>query len=571
MDYDLIIRGGTVYEGSGKPGYKGDVAVKGDRIAAVGKVEGTAKRVIDATGKAVAPGFIDAHTHYDGQLFWDPLLTGSSWHGVTTVVMGNCGVAFAPCKPEQREMFNYMFSRVEGVPEDLLEHAVPWDWETFGEFMDSVQRRGPSLNVICLMGMSAIRTYVMGEEAVTRTDATRAEIDRMKELVRDGMKAGAFGISASRMPNHLGAKGERMPSAVAPDSELIEVFDTVGEFRHGFLEYVGRSFVANEDLEKEAAQDWAMLKTIARDTRLPVSWPILHMYNSPDNWKKFLNTADEAWAEGLQFWIQTSPWIGNQFEFTLERVTSLFDDMPHWKEVFKLPPEEREARYRDPEVQKGLRYDAVEEQAPRFFHRRWDLVTLSNAVLDKNKKYEGRTVAQIAEETGRDVFDVFMGMSLEEGMQTLFVTATVNGDPKAVLEMLKYPKGLSSLADGGAHINAIAQTSYPSHILGHWVRDQKAITIEQAIDIMVTQPAEAFGLTERNGLRPGNFADITVFDPETIKVFPMESVNDLPGGGQRMIQRGEGMLYTVVNGELMMDHDKHTGAYPGRVLRSENA
>jgi N-acyl-D-aspartate/D-glutamate deacylase len=571
MDYDVIIKGGTIYEGSGKRGYVGDVAVKADRVAAVGKVEGTAKRVIDATGKAVCPGFIDTHTHYDGQIFWDPLLSCSSWHGVTTVVMGNCGVAFAPCRPEQREMFNYMFSRVEGVPEYLLKQAVPWDWESFGEFMDSVQRRGSSLNVVCLMGFSAIRAYVMGDDAISRKDATPEEIEQMKDVVRQGMRDGAFGLSASRMPVHIGVHGEPMPSAVAPNSELIEVFSTLGEFKHSLTEYVGRSFVAKKDLAREAAEDWEMLKTIARKTKRPVSWPILHMYNSPDNWKNFLKVADGAWDEGLEFWIQTSPWIGNEFEFTLERITSIFDDMPEWQKVFKLEPEEREARYRDPEVQKGLRFDVVEDNAPRFFHRRWDLVTLSKAVLEKNRKYEGKTVAQIAEETGRDVFDTFMEISLEEGMQTLFVTATVNGDPQAVLEMLKYPKGLSSLADGGAHLNAIAQTSYPSYILGTWVREKKAITIEQAIDIMVTQPAEAFGLTERNGLKPGNFADIVVFDPETIKVFPMESVNDLPGGGQRMIMRGEGMLYTLVNGEVMMENNTPTGTYPGRVLRSENA
>jgi len=377
MEYDLLIKRGTIYEGSGKPGYKGDVAVKNDRIVAVGKnIDGQARRVIDAEGLAVTPGFIDSHTHYDGQLFWDPLLTCSSWHGVTTVVMGNCGVAFAPVKPEQRELFNYMFSRVEGVPEYLLKQAVPWDWETFGEFMDAVQRRGPSLNVACLMGYSAIRAYVMGNDAVERKQATREEIEKMKDVVREGMRAGAFGVSASRMPVHLGANGEPMPSAVAPDEELIEVFSTVGEFDYGFIEYVGRSFVAHKDLDKECAEDWELLKTLARKTGQPISWPILHMYNAPDNWKKFLKTADEAWDEGLQFWIQTSPWIGNAFEFTLERVTSIFDDMPHWKEVFKLPAGEREAKYRDPEVQKGLRFDVVEDTAPRFFHRRWDLVTV---------------------------------------------------------------------------------------------------------------------------------------------------------------------------------------------------
>jgi N-acyl-D-aspartate/D-glutamate deacylase len=572
MDYDLIIRGGTVYEGDGKPGYVGDVAVKGDRIAAVGKVEGAAKREIDASGMAVSPGFIDVHSHYDGQLFWDPLLSCSSWHGVTTIVMGNCGVAFAPCKPEQRQLFNYMFSRVEGVPEYLLEQAVPWDWESYGEFMDAVQRRKPGLNVVCLMGQSAVRAYVMGDDAVTRKEATRDEIERMKQAVREGMKAGAFGLSASRMPVHLGVNGEPMPGAVASDAELIEVFDTVGEFEHAFIGFIGRQFVANHDLEKEQEEDWKLMKTIARDTGKPVSLPILHMYNSPENWSNFLKKTEDCWDQGMQFYVQTSPWISAPFDFTLERVTSLFDDMPNWRKIFKLPPEQRRARYEDPEVQKELRYDAVEYPAPRFFHRRWDLVFVKQAQLEKNKHLEGKSVAQIAEETGGDVFDIFMSLSLEEDMKMVFSTLTVNGDPDAVFRMMTHPKSLASLADGGAHLSAICQTSYPSYILSHWVRERKALSIEQAIDVLATRPAAALGLGDRGALAAGKYADITVFDPDNIGLYPMESVNDLPAGGQRMVQRGKGIRCTVVNGELLMeDNDRHSGAWPGRVLRSNAA
>lgn len=569
MEYDLIIRGGTIYEGSGKPGYKGDVAVLGDRIAAVGKISGAAKKVIDAEGHAVSAGFIDVHSHYDGQIFWDPLLSCSSWHGVTTIVMGNCGVAFAPSKPDQRELFNYMFSRVEGVPEYLLQKAVPWNWESFGEFMDSVQGVKPALNVVCLMGQSAVRAYVMGDDAVSRKEATPEEIARMKDAVREGMRAGAFGLSASRMPVHLGAKGEPMPGAVAPDAELIELFSTLAEFDKGYIGFLGRQYVANDDLEREQEEDWQLTMRMARDTGKPVSHAMLHMYNSPDNWKKFLDRVDAEAERGLTFYVQTSPWISAPFDFTLMGLSILFDDMPNWRRLFRLPVEQQHAGYRDPEVRKGLRFDAVEFPAPRFFHRRWDLVFVKQVQLEKNKFMEGKSLAQVAEETGRDVFDLFLDVSLEEDMKTIFSTLTVNGDPDAVLEMMMHPKSLASLADGGAHLSAIAQTSYPSYILSHWVREKQAITLEQAIDVLVTRPAAAFGLSDRDGLRPGNFADIVIFDPAAIKLFKIESVNDLPEGGQRMIQRGEGIKCTIVNGEILMeDNDRHSGAFPGRVLRA---
>ncbi|RYE74528.1 MAG: hypothetical protein EOO74_11390, partial [Myxococcales bacterium] len=369
----------------------------------------------------------------------------------------------------------------------------------------------PGLNVVCLMGQSAVRAYVMGDDAVSRREATPEEIAKMKDAVREGMQAGAFGLSASRMPNHLGAKGEPMPGAVATDAELIEVFSTLGEFDKGYIGFLGRQYVAHNDLDAEQEEDWQLTMRMARDTGKPVSHAMLHMYNSPDNWKKFLDRVDAEAGRGLEFYVQTSPWISAPFDFTLMGLSILFDDMPNWRRLFRLPVEEQYAGYRDPEVRKGLRFDAVEFPAPRFFHRRWDLVFVKQVQLEKNRFMEGKSLAQVAEETGRDVFDLFLDVSLEEDMQTIFSTLTVNGDPQAVLEMMMHPKSLASLADGGAHLSAIAQTSYPSYILSHWVREKQAITLEQAIDVLVTRPAAAFGLTERNGLKAGNFADIVIF------------------------------------------------------------
>ncbi|HEV3108854.1 MAG TPA: D-aminoacylase [Candidatus Binataceae bacterium] len=568
MQYDLLIKGGTIYDGSGAPGFEGDVAVAGDRIVAVGKVRGNSRRTIDAKGMAVAPGFIDPHSHYDGQLFWDPLITSSSWHGVTTVLTGNCGVAFAPCKPEQREIFKYLFSRVEGVPATLLQKAVPWDWENFGEFLDSVERRRPALNVACLMGQSAIRAYVMGEEAMTRREATRDEIERMKAAVRQGMRAGAAGLSASRFGLHVGDHGEPMPGKITSNAEMYELFDAVGESRRGLFEFATSHIASGDDPEKERRQDWELVEA-ARRTGLVSTWGgILQRYAEPGKWREWIEMNEKVWRSGLRVYPQAACQLGTPYVFSMERPELVFDDLPHWKPiVFSSSLEERKRMYRDPEIRKGLRYDVVEDPLPRYFHKRWDLMIVKQTALAKNRGLEGKSIAQIAKETGKDVFDTFLDLSLEEDLKTVFSFKTINGEENEVLEIMTYPHMLVSLADGGAHIEHVAITGYPSTLLGFWVRERKALSIERAINILTGLPAEALGIFDRGSLAEGKYADLVVFDPDRIATHPQEPINDLPGGGTRMIQRNEGVCLTVVNGTVVMDSGEHTGAFPGRVLR----
>jgi N-acyl-D-amino-acid deacylase len=566
MSYDVLLKGGMIYNGAGTPGVRGDVAVQGGKIVAVGKVSGTARQTIDANGFAVAPGFIDVHTHYDAQICWDPLLTSSCWHGVTTVAMGNCGLALAPCKPEQRQFLIDLFSRVEGVPAEVLEKGVPWGWETFPEYMDAVQRRGPALNVIPLMGHSALRTFVMGRDAVQR-EATAVELAQMQEAVREGMRAGAAGLSISRSPAQVGAHGEPMPGKVATHAELVALCETVAEFKRGFFEIQPKILFVDKE-EKEREEDWELLRTIARRTGLPTTWVgILQQWDQPHLWRQMLDKTDQALAEGLPIYPQASC-RNLLFRFTLDGVATLFDDMPHWKQVTAAPVEERKRLFRDAVVRKGLRYDAVEDPIHRAFSKRWDLLYVAKAALPKNTQLDGKSIVDISRAMEKDVVDTFLDLALEEDLKTGFDTVILNGDDEAVRTMITHPAALVSLSDGGAHVQLLCDTSYPSHLLGYWVREKHAMTLERAIQVLAATPARVMGLHDRGTIAVGKAADLVVFNPATIRPQATETVNDLPGGNARLCQGAEGIHCTVVNGTVVTQDGAHTGTYPGRVLRA---
>lgn len=565
MQYDLLIRGGTIYDGLGAPGFRGDIAVSGGKIVAVGKVSGEARETITADGLAVAPGFIDVHTHYDAQILWDPLLTSSCWHGVTTVVMGNCGLALAPCRPEHREFLRDLFSRVEGVEAEVLEKGVPWGWVTFSEYMNAVERLRPGLNVIPLMGHSAIRTFVMGPDAVQR-EATETELAQMQEAVREGMRAGAAGLSISRSPAQIGAHGEPMPGKVATHAELIALCQTVAEFGRGFFEIQPKIlFVDKEEQERE--EDWELLRTIARRTGLPTTWVgILHQWDRPQLWRQMLDKTDQAIDEGLPIYPQASC-RNLLLRFTLDGVATLFDDMPHWKQVTSAPVEERKRLFRDPSVRKGLRYDIVDDPTPRVFCRRWDLLSVTSATLEKNKPLQGKNMAEIAQAMEKDVLDAFLDLALEEDLKTGFNTVVLNGDDEAVRTMITHPAALVSLSDGGAHVQFLCDTSYPSHLLGYWVREKQAMSVEKAVQVLAATPARVMGLEDRGTIEPGKAADLVVFDATRIRPLAVETVYDLPGGYPRLCQGAEGIHCTIINGSVFTKHGEHTGGYPGRLLR----
>ncbi len=565
MSYDLLIKNGRIYDGSGTDSYGGNIGVKAGHIVAVGEVDGQATHTIDADGLAVTPGFVDVHTHYDAQVFWDPLLTSSCWHGVTSLVMGNCGLAFAPCKPEHRDPLMHIFSRVEGLDFETLEKGVPWNWTSFPEYLNAVEGMNPGLNVAVLMGHSPLRMYVMGTDAIERA-ATADEVEQMKELVRQGMRAGAAGLSVSRSPVQVGDHGEPMPGKVAEDAELFEVCKAVGEFGRGFFEFNPRVLIYEKD-KAERDRDLALLKAIAKETKLPTTWiGLIHQWDQPELWSELMGELDGAFRQGLPIYPQAScrPIM---FRFSLKNIATIFDDLPNWKRVHFLTAEERKRHFRDPAMRKDLRYDLIDDPTPRAFSKRWDLMYVNEVKLDKNRALEGKSVADIAAEQGRDVFDVFMDLSLEEDLDTQFITPLANGDEEAVSQIINYPPSLVSLSDGGAHVQFICDTAYPSYLLGHWVRENRAMSLEKAIKVLAAHPAATLGLKDRGMIRPGMAADMAIFDPDTIRPLEPHKVSDLPGNGPRLVQECEGMHYTVVNGQVLVKDGKHTGSYPGRVLR----
>lgn len=565
MAHDLLITNGTIYDGSGAPGFRGNVAVEGGKIVGVGAVSGPAKQTINADGLAVAPGFVDVHTHYDAQVFWDSLLTSSCWHGVTTTVMGNCGLTFAPCKPDHRELLMQVFSRVEGLSMEVLQKGLPWDWTTFPEYMDAVERQHPALNLIPLMGHSAIRTYVMGQDAFAR-EAEPRELEQMKDLVRVGMRAGACGLSVSRSPAQVGSHGEPMPGKVASHAELIALCDTVAEFKRGFFEINPKILIIDKD-EKEREEDWQMLRTIAQRTKLPTTWAgVLQQWDQPGLWQEMLDKTDQALKEGLPIYPQVSC-RAIMFRFTLENIATLFDDLPHWKKVNFEPLEKRKQLFRDPEVRKGLRYDVIDDTLPRVFSKRWDLMYVQDAKLENNKKLEKKSIAEIARAMEKDVFDTFLDLALEEDLKTGFITPLINGEESAVHEIINHPASLVSLSDGGAHVQYICDTGYPSHLLGYWVREKQAMSLEKAIQVLASTPARVMGLHDRGAIAPGKAADLVVFDPARIRAFDATTVHDLPGGNPRLFQRAEGIHHTIVNGAPLTKNGEHVGSYPGRLLR----
>jgi N-acyl-D-aspartate/D-glutamate deacylase len=565
MSYDLLIKNGRIYDGSGTDSYGGNIGVKAGHIVAVGEVDGEAKQTINADGLAVTPGFVDVHTHYDAQVFWDPLLTSSCWHGVTSLVMGNCGLAFAPCKPEHRDPLMHIFSRVEGLEFETLEKGVPWNWNSFPEYLNAVEGMNPALNVSVLMGHSPLRMYVMGMDAIERA-ATADEVEQMKELVRQGMRAGAAGLSVSRSPVQVGDHGEPMPGKVAEDEELFEVCKAVGEFGRGFFEFNPRVLIYEKD-KSERDCDLALLKAIAKETKLPTTWiGLIHQWDQPELWSELMGELDGAFRQGLPIYPQAScrPIM---FRFSLKNIATIFDDLPNWKRVHFLTAEERKRHFRDPAMRQDLRYDLIDDPTPRAFSKRWDLMYVNEVKLDKNRALEGKSIADIAAEQGKDVFDVFMDLSLEEDLDTQFITPLANGDEEAVSQIINYPPSLVSLSDGGAHVQFICDTAYPSYLLGHWVRENRAMSLEKAIKVLAAHPAATLGLKDRGMIRPGMAADLTIFDPDTIRPLEPHKVSDLPGNGPRLVQECEGMHYTVVNGQVLVKDGKHTGSYPGRVLR----
>ncbi len=564
--YDLIIRNGTIVDGSGMPRFKADVGIAGDRIAAIGKIHENARETIDADGHVVSPGLVDAHTHMDAQVFWDALGTCSCWHGVTSVVMGNCGFSLAPCAEKDKLLVMRNLERAEDISPEAMQAGIKWSWTTFAQYLDAVDRLPKGINYAAYMGHSALRTYVMGERAFDE-QATTEDLQLMREELRDAIRAGAIGFTTSRTSNHQTPDGRPVASRIANWDEVRQLVGVMGELGAGIFEIAGE----DTGVEGPRLDDYlGRLKALAVESSVPVTFGMFSSRRAPDYWRRYFETADATAAAGGRMFIQVHSRSLNlllSFETTMP-----FDRLPAWREIRKLPLAQQEAALRNPETRRKL-VEAAHERSDtsrgvgaeaRMANFNWMFP------LDKPMP-PYRSIAEIAAEQSKDPVDVIIDLALEKNLKKFFLQTLTNENQDHVLEMMKNPRSVVTFSDSGAHVSQIMDSSLQTHVLSHWVRNKEALTLEQAIRMLSFVPAYHWGLAGRGLLRTGNFADVIIFDPEKIAPKLPELAHDLPAGARRLKQKSDGLLATVVNGKVLLRNNEHTGAVPGKLLRGPMA
>jgi N-acyl-D-aspartate/D-glutamate deacylase len=558
MSADLVIRGGTVVDGTGAPGRRADVAVTDGVISDIG--DGLdADREIDASGQIVSPGFIDIHSHYDAQVFWDPALTPSSFHGVTSVVAGNCGFSIAPCRPEHRALLARTLQHVEDMNLATLEAGIPWDFETFPEYLDSVARRGVGLNYGVYVGHTAVRLFVMGEEGYEREHATADEIAAMQAVVREAMQAGAMGFATSSSATHNGDEGRPVPSRLADLAELESLLAPLHDLDKGVAALLPGERVKHADV-------YALQRRLGR----PLTWTALLTIKGFPWHEGIIADNDQARAEGGQVWPQVSvrPLV---FQMNL-REPFTFNMAPAFAELMAEPDAVRLERYADP----AWRARAISDLNNKAFLRpNWDALEVAETTT--HPELIDRKVVDIAKERGCTPIDVMLDVSLDEDLETRFRSTLANNDPEAIAWLLGREGVLLGLADSGAHVSQLCDACLPTDLLGNWVREREVISLERAVNKLTGEPAGVFGLDAADGgrglLREGMAADITVFDLDTVAPGPLRRIHDFPADGERLTADApSGMTHTLVNGvPIRLDGAPVTDPSdprPGQVLRS---
>jgi N-acyl-D-amino-acid deacylase len=556
MTYDLLIKDAQVIDGTGSPAFSGDVAVKDGKIVEVGKVTGSATRVINAQNQVVSPGFVDTHTHMDAQLLWDPLATSSCWHGITTIMMGNCSFSVAPCRPADRSAVLHTLERVEGMSLEALTAGVDWSWETFPQYLGRIGGK-LGLNTASLMGYSAVRQFALGNAASDRA-ATPDEIATMQQIVREGLAAGAYGVSFNFNKGHAAGDGRPVPSRLAPLEEVLAIADALRGSKTAVIQINDNPCPEREPLD--------VCEDISRRAGRPVWWiPLLQFFGQPGVWKTRLDHSARQVAAGSKVRaMSTSRTIDVVFNM---RNAHIFDTMNAWRGMLIKRPDDVMRDMRDPAVRAALQRDMDDQSLKLAFSRRWDMVEVVEVKNPKFKALERRMIADLAKEQGRKPLDVFLDLCIDDTMDTLFLTILANGDEAAAAEILRAPHTLIGLSDAGAHAALECGYGFTTYLLGHWVRDKKIMPIEEAVRKLSSMHTDQMGLTDRGRIKPGQQADINVFDPATIEMLHPVAVNDFPAGARRYIQKAIGISYTMVNGQVLMEHGEHTGAYPGQLLR----
>ncbi len=567
--WDLVIRGGTLIDGSGGAPFEADVAIKNGAIALVGQVTGQGAREIDARGKIVTPGFVDIHTHYDGQATWDGHMQPSAWHGVTTVVMGNCGVGFAPCKPEDHDRLIRLMEGVEDIPFPVLTQGLPWNWESFPDYLDSLAARRFDVDIGTQLPHAALRVYVMGERGANREDATPADIAAMAALAKGAMEAGALGFSTSRTLNHRTSDGQPTPTLTASEDELTGIALGLAAAGKGVLQFVS-DFA-------EPEEEFAMLRRIVERSGRPLSFTLAQSPRHPNQWRTLLERLSEANDAGLTMRAQVAgrP-VG--ILFGLELTVNPFSQHATYREISNLPLAERVAHLRDPAFRARLLAETP-EPAPGLgtnMIQNWRVMFLMGEEPDYEQTPD-RTLAVLAQARGMTPQELALDHMLENegrGMLYLPFLNYADGSLDPSFAMLNHRDTVPGLSDGGAHVGMICDGSFPTSNLTHWTRDRTRgpkLTLEAMVRMQTHDTAQAVGLHDRGLIQTGYRADLNVIDYDGLTLKAPAVAYDLPAGGRRLVQRADGYVATIVAGEITYLDGEPTGALPGRLLRGAQA
>jgi N-acyl-D-aspartate/D-glutamate deacylase len=534
---------------------RADVAIAGDRIAEIGDVKEGAKRVIDASDLIVSPGFVDPHTHYDAQICWDPVISCTSWHGITSVVMGNCGVGVAPCKPESREIAAWDLTNVEAIPYDSLSKGVTWDWETFPQFLDAAAKRGSAINLGFLAPLTPFRHYVMGKESMDRA-ATPEETGRIAGLLEEAMNAGALGFSTTTLKQHIGFKGQPLACRLASKDELKSYANVLKKLGRGSIEVAltKKIAVVQED-------EYALLDMLLTESGRPVTWlAMASTPRHPERAKQTLDRVEPLIKRGGVPQILCKPFV-SQLDL---RNPFTFADNEVWNRVFNQPAEVQKQIYGDPAFRAQFRESL---SRPHLFTGRFHRVEILEVTNPALKSLEGKNVQEVAEMRGADPLDTFLDLALEDGLNIQYTMQQYHED--GIQSLITDPRTMIGLSDGGAHVDMLCDAGYATYLLGNWVRKREAIPLEFAVKRITSEPANFFGIRERGQLKKGWKADVAIFDYNTVNSARRATMqNDLPGGGRRLVMPAEGIEYTIVNGKVSYEHGKHNGTLAGEVIRS---
>ena len=564
--YDLIIENGLIYDGRGNKPFKADIAIRDKKIVKIGLIKEDSKQRIDADGKIVTPGFVDIHTHYDGQATWDPYLRPSTYHGVTTVVMGNCGVGFSPCKPDQRDWLIGLMEGVEDIPGTALHEGIDWEWESFPEYLDALEKKPFAIDVGTQIPHGAVRAYVMGERGINHEIATPEEIGEMKKIVQEAIKAGAYGFSTSRTEKHNDVNGNLTPSITADKDELVEIAKSLGEINQGVLQGISDFY----DFDSE----FDIFKTMSKESGRPISITVEQQDARPEWWLQLLDGIEEAQNEGVNMYGQVPP-RATGILMGLTATLNPFRFHPSYMEIADLSLEERvkimnTSEFREKLMkEQGVSINPLVDEIVNSFGKMFKLGEPANYEPDPKDSFES-----LAETSNMTAAEIAYQAMLEKDGRALIYHPLFNyqpGDLSLVEKMLKHPYTISGLGDAGAHCGAISDASFPTTLVQHWSRDRnrgERLPLETVIKMQTSETANLLGIYDRGVIEEGFKADINIIDYEGLTLHEPEIVNDLPAGGRRLVQKASGYDYTIVSGEVAFIKGEATGALNGRLIRN---